>query len=121
MIKHAAQIESYFGYWPLFCDAKIINFSLAEYGVLILALRYSDADKNISAEINIKFSEVSQMELSELRTENVIDELRIPEKLPGQVVLEACFGVHGKFICSAVEVLSITPNLSFQRTTFGGR
>lgn len=115
MINHAEKVESYFGYWPLFCDAKITNFSFAQPGTITLVIAYIDAEKHRGAEVSLKFSGVTEVELSELLTENVIDALRIPEELPAQVTLEACYGLEGTFSCAAIEVLSVKPNSSFER------
>lgn len=112
MISHAEKVESYFGYWPLFCDAKITNLAFAQPGTITLVIAYTDAEKHRGAEVSLKFSGVTEVELSELRSENVIDTLRIPEEFPAQVTLEACYGLEGSFRCAAVEVSSVKPNPS---------
>lgn len=112
MISHAERVESYFGYWPLFCDGKITNFAIAQPGTITLVIAYTDAEKHRGAEVSLKFSGVTEVELSELRSENVIDALRIPEVFPAKVTLEACYGLVGGFRCAAVEVSSVMPNPS---------
>lgn len=104
MITRAVDVESYFGYWPLFCDGKINSVTYVRDGTLTLAISYVDAEKQKMAEVTLTFSGVTDVELSALRSENVIDALRIPEVLPGQVTLEACYGLAGSFKCAAVEV-----------------
>ena len=112
MINNAEKVESYFGYWPLFCDAKISNFAFSQPGTITLVIAYLDADKNRGAEVSLVFSGVTEVALSELRSENVIDALRISEELQALVTLEACYGLDGSFRCTAVEVTSVTPNRS---------
>jgi hypothetical protein len=112
MISHAEKVESYFGYWPLFCDGKITNLAFAQPGTITLVVAYIDSERHRGAEVSLKFSGVTEVELSELRSENVIDALRIPEELPAQVTLEACYGLAGSFRCAAVEVSSVMPNPS---------
>lgn len=112
MISHAEKVESYFGYLPLFCDAKITNIAFYQPGTITLVIAYLDADKNRGAKVNLKFSGVTEIAVSELRSENVIDALRIPEELPALVTLEACRGLDGSFMCAAVEVTSVTLNRS---------
>ena len=107
MIKHAEEVESYFGYWPLFCDGKIKSLAYVQPGTISLAIFYVDAEKQKAAEVTLTFSGVTDVELSELRSENVIDALRIPDRLPAQVTLEACYGLAGSFNCAAVEVSSV--------------
>jgi len=112
MIKHAEIVESYFGYWPLFCDGKIKDLTITQPGTITLVILYIDAEKHRDAEIGLKFSGVTDVDLSELRSENVIDTLCIPEEFPAQVTLEACYGLAGSFKCAAVEVISVTPTHS---------
>ena len=112
MINHAEKVESYFGYWPLFCDGKIKSFAFARTGTIALVITYIDAKKQRGAEVNLMFFDVTEVELSELRSENVIDALRIPEEFPATVTLEACYGLEGSFRCAAAEVLSVMPNTS---------
>lgn len=104
MIAHAEKVESYFGYWPLFCDGKIKSLTYIQPSVITLAISYVDAEKQKAAEVTLTFSRVTDVGLSDLRSENVIDALRIPEAFPAQVTLEACYGLAGSFKCVAVEV-----------------
>ena len=59
---------------------------------------------------------MSKVDLSELKSENVIDSLRITEGHPGCVVLDACYGLAGSFQFEAAEVISLLPNKSIQPT-----
>lgn len=104
MIEHADKVESYFGYWPLFCDGKIKSIAFVQPGTITLVIFYIDADKQKGAEVTLTFSGVTDLELSELNSENVIDALHISEELPIQVMLEACYGLAGRFKCAAAEV-----------------
>jgi hypothetical protein len=104
MITRAEEVESYFGYWPLFCDGKIKSLAYVQSGTITLAISYVDAGKQKEAEVTLTFSGVTDIELSELRSENVIDVLHIPQELPVQVTIDACYGLVGSFKCSAVEV-----------------
>jgi len=88
--------------------------TFAQPGTITLVIDYIDAEKHRGAEVSLKFSGVTEIELSELRSENVIDALRIPEVFPAQVTLEACYGLEGSFRCAAVEVSSVMPNPSFE-------
>ena len=109
MIARAEEVESYFGYWPLFCDGKIKSLTYIQPGTITLAISYVDAEKQKGAEVTLMFSGVTDVELSELRSENVIDALRIPENFPALVTLEACYGFAGSFKCVAVEVSGVLP------------
>jgi hypothetical protein len=109
MITRAVEVESYFGYWPLFCDSKIKSLTFTQPGTITLDISYEDAEKQKGAEVTLTFSGVTDIALSELRSENVIDALRIPTDLPGLVTLEACYGLAGSFQCAAVEVSRVQP------------
>jgi hypothetical protein len=109
MIAHAEKVESHFGYWPLFCDGKINSLAYIQPGAITLVISYADAEKQKAAEVTLTFSGVTDVELSDLKSENVIDALRIPEALPDQVTLEACYGLAGSFKCAAVEVSCVLP------------
>jgi hypothetical protein len=109
MITRAEEVESYFGYWPLFCDGKIKSLAYVQPGTIALAISYVDVEKQKAAEVTLAFLGVTNIELSELRSENVIDALRIPQELPAQVTIEACYGLEGSFKCSAIEVSSVVP------------
>lgn len=114
MIAHAIKVESYFGYWPEFSDGKIVSFSYEAPSKIILGILYIDAEKEKAAEVHLRFNGVADVELSELKSENVIDALRIIEGQPVSVVLESCYGLVGRFTCKAVEVASLLPYSSLQ-------
>ncbi len=107
MIQCAEIVESYFGYWPQFCDAKITFMLYEAHSSLILGLSYIDSDQRKVADIRLKFSGVSDVELTDFCSENVLDALRISPESPTTVRLEACYGLNGQFICIEVEVMSL--------------
>ena len=108
MVRNSAEVIEYFGYWPQFCDAKVQSFELIPPGTIKLSLFYVDSDQNKRAKIDLVFSGVTDMELSELRTENVIDELSIREGAATEVRIEAAFGLSGSFSCVNGEVAHVT-------------
>jgi hypothetical protein len=107
MIQRADMVESYFGYWPEFCDAKITFLLYEAHSSIILGLSYIDSDQGKAADIRLKFSGVSDVELTDFCSENIIDALRISRESPTTVSLEACYGLDGHFTCRAVEVMSL--------------
>lgn len=115
MIQRAEMVESYFGYWPEFCDAKITSILYEAHSSLILGLSYIDSDQRKVADIRLKFSGVSDVQLTDFCSENIVDVLRISPESPATVSLEACYGLNGQFICKAVEVMSLVPR-QFPRT-----
>lgn len=68
MITRAVDVESYFGYWPEFCDGKIKSLTYAQPGTITLEISYEDAEKQKGAEVTLTFSGVTDVELSELRS-----------------------------------------------------
>jgi len=110
MISQAYIVESYFGYWPEFSDGKVNSFAYEAPSSILMGVSYMDAETSRSAQIQLKFAGVSEVDLSELKSENVIDSLRITEGRPGRVVLEACYGLAGSFNFEAAEVVSLLPS-----------
>ena len=106
MIKNVTKVIEHFGYWPEFCDAKIKSFS-NDSGLINMSIHYIDSDQSKSATIDLRFSDVSQVELSELKSENVIDLLKISGSEPYEVIVEPCYGIGGSFTCSSIEVCGI--------------
>jgi hypothetical protein len=94
------------GYWPEFCDAKIIELSYCPYtddgARLSLVLHYIDMDLNRDLRVKFILYGVSDMDFEEFRTENVIDRLSISDSLI--VEIEAATGLSGSCKCNAVAV-----------------
>lgn len=99
-----------FGYWPKFCDAKFCEL-LFDFEVKAIAftINYIDSDENINASIKLKFSEVSEVAVLNILSENVLDEiLIIPNAdLQYEISLIGCYGMHGTFFCKGIEVVSV--------------
>lgn len=99
-------VETFFGYWPKFCDAKLSKFSFdAELRLIKISLHYDDNDSQLTGEVTMAFRGCSFVELSELRIENVIDVLSIEPLGDGfNVCIEGCFGINGVVKCQFIEV-----------------
>lgn len=111
-ILNKESVISIFGYWPEFADAKLKKFSLESTNNNIfniqLSIFYIDNNKNISSHIELLFSEVTELNMNEIKIENIIDNLSIKENNNAfSVTLEACYGVHGEFMCNHVEVVKV--------------
>jgi len=120
MIGNADQLVSYFGYWPEFCDAKIVSISLEPQSSIVMRIAYIDVDRGCAATIELKFSGVSEIALTDLLSENVIDSLQLSQGNPVRVILDACYGLQGSFTCQAVEVSSVQPSHSYSPSPQGG-
>ncbi|ASK94941.1 immunity 50 family protein [Xanthomonas campestris pv. merremiae] len=79
-----------------------------------LDISYIDADQQKSAIVGLRFTGVEDLDLADLRTENVLDILRISAGVPMRIELEACYGLSGSFTCKAAEVTRVTPNKFFK-------
>ena len=109
MINDAEKIEHYFGYWPQFCDGRIERLVYEQAGIIELSIAYIDSDKALSATVFLQFCGVSELELYDLMTANVLDVLHIAEGDPIQVTLEAAYGLTGAFRCKKVSVVALLP------------
>ena len=120
MISRSEFVEDFFGYWPQFADAKVVQFGWAQPGQIDLSLHYIDAARCKDAVVALRFFGVSNVELTDLKSENVVDCLSIsPGTLVG-VELEACYGLSGTFQCLRVEVTGLAPNNSSKPTPLRG-
>lgn len=109
MILRADLVESFFGYWPEFADGRIASFSYERTGSISITISYIDSNLRKCARIGLRFSGVSNVDLSDLMSENVIDALRIPDAGAGVVDIEACYGLMGAFHSAGTEVTEMTP------------
>jgi len=112
MISNSELVEAFFGYWPEFADAKGIKFGWAQSGAVDLALHYIDAGRGKNAIVSFRFDGVTNVRITDLVSENVLDCLSISPGTPIAVELEACHGLAGTFQCSNVEVTGLAPNNS---------
>ncbi len=116
IIKDCKRTIDFFGYWPKFCDAKILSFVFNKTKERICSIRlriyYIDADQNKSALIEILFNNVSKLEINNIFTENVLDELVIDKDENSvslyKVELISCYGANGFFVCEDIEVVEMT-------------
>jgi len=107
------EVVSFFGYWPEFCDAKIRAFIFdrtKEHACSIkVRIYYIDSNQNKSAELEIEFGDVSELNINNIFTDNVLDNLIINSNkslLNNQyeVLFIACAGLSGKFMCENIQV-----------------
>ncbi|SEM12936.1 Immunity protein 50 [Pseudoxanthomonas sp. GM95] len=104
------RVESIFGYWPEFADGRILALSWQHADQLLLTIDYIDAEQRKRARISLLFSGISNLNLTGLMSENVLDSLEISGEGPVTVHLEACVGLCGSFNCARVEVIEVTQN-----------
>lgn len=121
MISNVDKAISHFGYWPEFADGRIERFEYVRSGCIAMSIRYIDGEKGIGALVTLSFSGVSEVDLSELRSENIIDTLHISGQAPIQVRIEACYGLDGSFNCEAVAVTELLPDNSLKVEVPDGR
>lgn len=114
MISHAELVESFFGYWPEFSDGRIDLFSFERAGVISLKIFYGDLSIRRAAIVSLRFAGVTDIDLSELYSENVVDTLSVSPGSPATVTIEACYGLCGTFKCTSVEVTGVMPNPLFE-------
>lgn len=107
-IVNRDKVISKFGYWPKFCDAKIVNFFFdATTKKIGLTIDYIDVDKNKQSEVEFVFIGVFDVNLSDFFEENVLDELAFVKDDTNfyEIILDACYGLNGKFFCNSIQVI----------------
>jgi hypothetical protein len=110
-------LVSKLGYWPEFCDAKIIDLSFKPYedsgATLSIVLHYIDMDKKKDLVVRIVLIGICNMRFDSLGVENVIDRICINKQSDGVVELEieACAGIYGEASSrnANIELISLKP------------
>jgi hypothetical protein len=104
------KVASFFGYWPLFCDAKLLelSFSRKTSPNLVCTFHYIDNDRNKYANIQLVFIGVKDFELSDFFFENVVDEIVIQKTSDSDeanfyVEIESAYGLRGHIECVSIE------------------
>ena len=118
MISHAELVESIFGCWPEFSDGRIELFSFEHPGIICLRIFYIDSNIQKAAVVSLRFTGVTDIDLSGVLSENVIDVLSVSSASPAIVTIEGCYGLCGTFKCISAEVTSVVPNSSFKADGF---
>jgi hypothetical protein len=112
MIANTEPVESYFGYWPEFADAPIERFSYDKSGELSLTLNYIDAEQGLAAIVTLQFNGVSDVELTDILQQNVVDKLSATDSSPFRLEIEACYGLCGGFTYTSAQVAAFIPRSS---------
>lgn len=105
MIGKDAVVE-YFGYWPEFCDSKVLGFHFDfEKNEILLSVEYLDADQSLNSKIDFSCSGVYELLISELREGAVIESLAFQEE-EGKVLIQlnGVYGISGEFYCRSVSL-----------------
>ena len=89
-------------------------------GTIRLDLSYIDAQQGKAAVISLRFTGAKDVALTEILSENVLDQLHISADMPVHVELEACYGLSGSFTCTGVEVTAVSPKNAFESEPLPG-
>ena len=125
-VVNASRLVEAFGYWPSFHDAEVHQAILDrgaanERPSVTLLVNVFDSsgavdergyfDVRINVMVTLRFTDVNDLELSDLGAQNVISELRLEAQAGGRIAIELgpCFGLNGVFTCRALEVLDVMP------------
>lgn len=108
-------VISKLGYWPEFCDAKVIELKLTRYSDLgarlSMLLHYIDTDKGLDLNVKIVLVGISHMEFHGLAMENVVDRIGLIDSGEDGVEfeIEAAAGIYGGCSCQVanIELVSI--------------
>lgn len=100
MDNYREKVQDIFGYWPLFCDAEVYDICYKEYKenkVFYLKLLYSDMDERKSILITLAFEDIIDIEISNIMSQNVIDQIDIMETDNNfRVEINSAVGLSGK-------------------------
>lgn len=114
-ISGAQQLADWFGRFPTFHDAEILELHLSRSGISWLKIHtwkmsavINSSNEYINEKdvvVTIKLRDVSDIDLSGFNHQNVIFSLQISPVDDGiKLELEPCFGMAGKIIAAQIEI-----------------
>jgi hypothetical protein len=118
-IPGAAELDSWFGYWPSFHDAEVTSLHLNRKGNSTLRVHTWEMTKQVDekgyyvldkhVEVEFVFEGPSDLSLSGFNHQNVIFELGIAKTHSGfRLTLAECYGLSGSIEAKTLS-LNITP------------
>lgn len=114
-ISGKKSVISKLGYWPEFCDAKILELKFSRpsslWASLSMLLHYIDTDKGFDLNVRIVLGGIVHMEFHGLAMENVVDRIKLMDSGEDGVEfeIEAAAGLYGGCACEVanIELVSI--------------
>lgn len=114
-IAGGEQLYEWFGYWPSFHDAEVIEVHFSRSGASWLKIHTwhttNDVDSsnffitNKDIVVTFKLKDVLELELDEFNHQNVIFGLELKPVEQGiELELEPCFGASGRLVAKQVEI-----------------
>ncbi len=101
-------VKQWFGGWPNFHDAEVINLNMARSGVSVLRVYPYYPDK--PASVDFILEEITDVELADFSRQNVIFSLMIEEVIDQtkrkaiRLILGPCYGLAGRIDAKRVRV-----------------
>jgi Immunity protein 50 len=125
-VVHAARLLDAFDYWPSFHDAEIHQAVLdrgsrgGRLSVTLVLNAYDSSgavdargyyDVRVNVMVTLRFSDVADLELRDLNSQNVLSELVLECQASGRIAVELghCWGLAGVFTCADIEVVDVQP------------
>lgn len=118
-IKNASLVTDFFGHWPSFHDAEVLEIHLDRINVsMSLKLYAFEMFKEVDdkgyykqdkhCHIVLKFIQLDELELADFNQQNVISGLHIESAEDALMVsISPCFGLGGGFKCKNIEVMAL--------------
>lgn len=115
-ISGAQDLIAWFGEWPTFHDAEVLELHLARRGtsfLRVLTWKTSGDQTNPDGTsvrtdhviVSLLIRDILDLSLHDFSTQNVIDGLAIDEEAEGlRITLEPCFGLAGWIVAREVSV-----------------
>ena len=118
-VPGADHLVQWFGEWPSFHDAEVVEISLRREGVSHVRIRTWRVTSELDAGgyfildrhaiVTISLEEITGLELADFSVQNIVGNVTIePTQVGHRVNLNSCFGVGG-YIEAASVVLSLEP------------
>ncbi len=114
-VPGAAEIFSWFGYWPSFHDAEIVSIELNRSGTSTLKVRTFATSKELDARgcfitnkhavVSFLLDGICALQLDGFNHQNVIFDLGLNKQDEGyELVFGGCYGVEGRIVASEIQI-----------------
>lgn len=102
----AQELIDWFGHWPSFHDAEVINIELSREGASKLRIHYFRTTNRINksghyiaerhAIVSFIMEDIAQLQLNDFNEQNVLSSISVtPVETEYEIILGCCYGVSG--------------------------
>ena len=129
-VPGASELVAWFGYWPSFHDAEVLEIALHRRGRSTIRIHTFEMTKQVDSRgqficdkhviVSFVFEGVTNLHLDEFNHQNVISGLLLKQTTEGyELTLEGCYGVKGEIIADHLHIElhpGLPPNSQYSKS-----